>query len=80
MFWVLYFFSFNAFSPWAEGCSLFVTAWIMNCSVQSQSYNTQQWQRGARIFGKGFHRNIDVLLVNRTLSSFNGRYGVLKEQ
>lgn len=79
MFWVFFFF-FNAVSLWAESCSLFVTAWIMNCSVQSWSYNTQQRQRGARIFGKSFHRNIDVLLANRTPSSFNGRYGVLKEQ
>lgn len=79
VFWV-FFFSSNAFSHWAESSSLFVTAWIMNCSVQSWSYNTQQRQHGARIFGKSFHRNIDVLLANRTLSSFNGRYGVLKEQ
>lgn len=75
---VVYF--FNAFSLWAESCSLFVTASIMNCSVQSWSYNTQRRQRRARIFGKSFHRNIDVLLASRTPSSFNGRYGVLKEQ
>lgn len=79
VFVVVFFFFLNAFSLWAESCSLFVTASIMNCHAQSRSYNTQQ-QRRARIFGKSFHRNTDVLLANRTPSSFNGRYGVLKEQ
>lgn len=74
-----FFYFFECFSLQAESCSLFVTASIMNCRVQSRSYNTQQ-QHGARIFGKSFHRNTDVLLANRTPSSFNGRYGVLKEQ